>query len=71
MARARKPSSSHDDTIDSPTAWFAVLDRARRIENYDLAARAKRELDRLGVTVRFRQPPTGSKLVGTSAGGGR
>ena len=40
---------------DSPTAWFAVLERARLDEDYETAARAKRELSRLGVEVRFRR----------------
>lgn len=38
---------------DSPTAWFAVLERARLDGDFELAAKAQRELNRLGVTVRF------------------
>lgn len=41
---------------DSPTAWFSVLERALRTEDYELAARAKRELGRLGVEVSFKGP---------------
>jgi hypothetical protein len=51
---AKKPNQKIDDeVIDSPTAWFAALDRARLTDDYELAARAKRELERLGVRVRF------------------
>lgn len=38
---------------ESPTAWFAVLERARLTGDYELAAQARRELDRLGVAVKF------------------
>ena len=38
---------------DSPAAWFVVLERARRINDFDLAARARRELERLWVKVRY------------------
>ena len=51
-----KKTTSHPDghkAINSPTVWFATLERARTTDNYDLAARASRELDRLGVRVRF------------------
>lgn len=45
-----------NESIDSPTTWFAVLERALRTGDFDLAARAKRELERLGVTVTFDRP---------------
>lgn len=38
---------------DSPTVWFAVLERARLTNDFDLAARAQSELKRLGVVVRY------------------
>lgn len=38
---------------DSTTAWFAVLERARITRDHDLAEKAQRQLDRLGVTVTF------------------
>ena len=41
---------------DSPVAWFAVLERARRTNDFELAAQAQRELQRLGVVVRFARP---------------
>jgi hypothetical protein len=38
---------------DSPVVWFAVLERAKRTNDFDLAAQARRELVRLGVKVSF------------------
>jgi hypothetical protein len=52
MAESQKPPAS-ETVSDSPTAWFAVLERARLTDNYALADRAMRELERLGVLVRF------------------
>lgn len=46
---------------DSPTAWFAVLERARFADDYALAAKAQRELERLGVRVRFVKPRAGQE----------
>lgn len=48
-----------DAASSSATAWFAVLERARRTDDYDLAARAQRELKRLGVHVKFKRPVAG------------
>ena len=39
---------------DSPAAWFAVLERARQTNDFELAVRARRELERLGVKVTYR-----------------
>lgn len=52
MSNERKPVGD-DATADSPTAWFAVLERALLIGDYDLASQAQRELERLGVVVKF------------------
>jgi len=38
---------------DSPTAWFAALERARNTGNRNLLALARRNLTRLGVHVVF------------------
>jgi hypothetical protein len=46
-------NSKDTDATDSPTAWFAAMERARQTDNYELAARAERELKRLGVTVNW------------------
>ena len=53
------PDADASDVYDSPTAWFAVLERARLTDDHALADRAKRELERLGVAVRFARPRKG------------
>jgi len=40
-------------TSECATVWFAVLERAKNRHDFHLAARAERELKRLGVDVRF------------------
>jgi hypothetical protein len=42
--------------LDQPHAWLAVLERARAIGDYELAALADAELRRLGVHVRYDTP---------------
>jgi hypothetical protein len=42
-----------DDPNDCPTAWFAVLERARMDNDFKRAAYAESQLERLGVKVRF------------------
>ena len=49
--RTKKNSASYN----KPVAWFFVLERARQTHDFELAARAKRELERLGVTVKYRK----------------
>jgi len=39
-----------------PTAWFAVLEDAKRRNDFERAAEAVRELRRLGVEVRWKRP---------------
>ena len=39
--------------INSRTAWFTVLDHAHDTGKFELAAKASKELERLGVKVRF------------------
>ena len=46
-------SDRGQDATDSPVAWFATLERARRDNDFELAARAMRELRRLGVVVKY------------------
>lgn len=41
---------------DSPTAWFVVLEDALVRGDYSRAAEAQRELERLGLSVRYRRP---------------
>ena len=40
---------------DSPVAWFAVLERARETNNFERAAEAQRQLERLGVRVAYKR----------------
>lgn len=49
---------NRDRYADSPVVWFVVLERARRDSNFELAAKARQELDRLGVTVKYRRLAT-------------
>jgi hypothetical protein len=41
---------------DDPTVWMLLLERGRRTGNFELAAQAKNELERLGVFVSYRRP---------------
>ena len=47
------PKKTDRRAEDSPVAWFAVLDRARQTSDFELASKAKRELERLGVKVTY------------------
>lgn len=51
---AGQPDPSRERAVDA-TAWFSVLVNARRRDHFDEAAQAQRELERLGVTVKFRR----------------
>ena len=54
---SRQPNRPESiDPTNSPIAWFAVLERARYVQNFERAADALRELKRLGVIVRYRKP---------------
>lgn len=55
MPMKGEPKTARRRPNDSSTAWFAVLEHARRTNNFELAARAQRELRRLGVDVKFRR----------------
>jgi len=44
-----------DRDRDDPLVWLLLLERGRRTGDFELAARAKRELARLGVFVTYRQ----------------
>jgi len=46
-----KETNCSQETIESPTYWFAVFESALRANNFDLAAEAKRHLEQLGVRV--------------------
>jgi len=42
-----------EDYTDEPIYWFALLDRAVERGDHVAAAEAQRELDRLGIRVRY------------------
>ncbi|HKI30275.1 MAG TPA: hypothetical protein VKA46_00185 [Gemmataceae bacterium] len=43
---------------DHPVYWFVVMEDAKDRGDFETAARAKRELERLGVFIRYtRRPP--------------
>ena len=43
-------------TSDDPVLWLLLLERGRRTGDFELAARAKRELERLGIRVTYGRP---------------
>ena len=48
--------SVSDSYLEQPVYWFAILESAREKSDFDQAARAKRELERLGVRITYRRP---------------
>ena len=46
------PVELHDRSL----IWFAALERARERNDFELAAKAERELEHLGVVVKFIRP---------------
>jgi len=53
MSDHRDRSDAARRAEDSPTAWFVALETARRANDFEGAAAAVRELERLGVRVRY------------------
>ena len=49
----RTQSKAAREASKSPVPWFVALEAARRERNQNLAARATRELARLGVVVTY------------------
>ena len=49
----KRPEADARPPEDCPTAWFVTLERARRAQDFALAAKAERELQRLGVRVKY------------------
>jgi hypothetical protein len=59
---------------NSPVYWFAVMEDARRLGQFTRAEQARRELERLGVRVRYRPPygrapPVGVNIPSSSVRG--
>lgn len=52
---------SNAEAKDSPTAWFVLLERARRTGDKALERKAIAELKRLGVNVEFTRGVTDAK----------
>lgn len=48
----------HFDYTNSPVVWFVRLEQARTQNDVTSIAKAKQELQRLGVDVNYRQRPT-------------
>lgn len=53
MSNERRGRDDARRPEDSPVAWFVVLEHAWQTNDFDLVARAHRELERLGVLIRF------------------
>jgi hypothetical protein len=51
-----------DRDRDDPVVWLLLLERGRRVGDFELAARAKRELERLGIRVTYHRPRTGEAV---------
>ena len=56
MSRAPAPPTPRDTYTDEPIYWFAVLGKAVETGNHCAAAEAQRQLERLGVRVRYGRP---------------
>ncbi len=52
-------TATQQDMSNSPAAWFAVLEAARRRGDTEREALAERELRRLGVRVQWFEPTPG------------
>ncbi len=64
MSSEHRVSDNSRRPEDSPAAWFAVLETARQANDFELAATARRELERLGVKVFYE--PAGERAAGDS-----
>ena len=53
--------------LDSPVVWFSVMEAESSRGNYERAAEAKRQLERLGVVIKLRGK-TGKKLTEAERG---
>ncbi len=65
MSRQCIPATTPDDYTDLPIYWFARLDKAVEEGDHAAAAEAQRQLERLGVNVRYGRPrPRGQAPAG-------
>jgi predicted DNA-binding transcriptional regulator AlpA len=51
------------DADNNPVTWFAMLERARQDDDLESAAKAKQELERLGVAIKFRRPARRQAMI--------
>ena len=49
----QKPKQKKIDFQDSAVVWFTILETARKQGNFTQAAKAQKELERLGVQISF------------------
>lgn len=56
---------------DCAAVWFAILERAKNRNDFELAAKAERELRRLGVDVRFVPDSDREKTLSQTNGGAK
>ena len=65
MPKPVKEQNPGREPVDSPVAWFTVLEHARLVNDFELAAKAQRELRRLGVLVKFQKLVDGRQAIAT------
>jgi hypothetical protein len=51
------------DDSDDPVIWLLLLERGRRTGDFDLAARARSELERLGIRIVYGRRPRPQKEI--------
>jgi hypothetical protein len=59
-----KETYTKNDFADSRVAWFVCLERAKADNNFERAAMAKKELERLGVRVKYLRKRRASEGAG-------
>jgi hypothetical protein len=62
---------SSEQALDWPTYWFAALERAVEASDFQAAAEAQKQLERLGVKVQFVSRPRKGKADAVLLGDGR
>jgi hypothetical protein len=48
-------TKSDTEYRNSPVVWFCILEQAKQQNDFERAAEAKRQLERLGVVVKYRR----------------
>jgi hypothetical protein len=60
-------TTTHPQSTDWPLYWFAQLERAVEWGDHQAAARAQRQLARLGVRVQYGRPRQATRDTGEEA----